>query len=61
VRRLWIGGLALDYCVRETTLEAIRKGFEVHVIVEGTRAVNVKPDDGKHALEDMRKAGAIIE
>ena len=61
VRRLWIGGLALDYCVRETTLEAIRKGFEVRVIVDGTRAVNVKPDDGKHALEDMRKAGAFLE
>jgi nicotinamidase/pyrazinamidase len=61
VQRLWIGGLALDYCVRETTLEAIRKGFEVHVIVEGTRAVNVKPDDGKRALEDMRKAGASLE
>jgi hypothetical protein len=45
-RRLWIAGLALDYCVRETARDARRLGYEVHVIAEATRAVNVHPDDG---------------
>ena len=61
VKRLWIGGLALDYCVRETTLDAIRLGFEVHVIVDATRAVNARPDDGRRALEDMARFGAVLE
>ena len=61
IKRLWIGGLAQDYCVRETTLDAIRKGFEVHVIVDATRAVNVNPGDGRRALDDLRRAGAILE
>ena len=61
VRRVWIGGLTQDYCVRETALDAIRAGFEVHVIVDATRAVNVKPGDGKHAIDDIRRAGGILE
>lgn len=60
-RKVWIGGLTQDYCVRETSLDAIREGFEVHVIVDGTRAVNVHPDDGRRALEDIQRAGAILE
>jgi nicotinamidase/pyrazinamidase len=59
VRRVWIGGLAQDYCVRETALDALKAGFEVHVIVDATRAVNVKPDDGRRALEDIRQAGGV--
>jgi nicotinamidase/pyrazinamidase len=61
VRRLWIGGLALDYCVRATVLDALREGFEVHLIRAGTRAVDVTPGDGARALEEMRAAGARIE
>jgi nicotinamidase/pyrazinamidase len=61
IRRLWIGGLTQDYCVRETSLDAMRDGFEVHVIVDATRAVNVRPDDGRRALEDIQRAGAILE
>jgi nicotinamidase/pyrazinamidase len=61
IRRVWIGGLTQDYCVRTTALDAIRDGFEVHVIVSATRAVNVKPDDGKQAIEDIRRAGGILE
>jgi len=61
IRRLWIGGLTQDYCVRETSLDAIRDGFEVHVIVDATRAVNVRPNDGQRALEDIQRAGAILE
>jgi nicotinamidase/pyrazinamidase len=61
VHRVWIGGLTQDYCVRTTALDAIREGFEVHVIVNATRAVNVNPDDGKQAIEDIRRAGGILE
>ena len=61
IQRLWIGGLAQDYCIRETTLDALKEGFEVHVIVDATRAVNVNPQDGRHALQAIREAGAILE
>jgi nicotinamidase/pyrazinamidase len=61
IKRIWIGGLTQDYCVRETSLDALREGFEVHVIVPGTRAVNVRPEDGARALDDIRRAGALLE
>jgi len=61
VKRVWIGGLTQDYCVRESSLDALREGFEVHVIVPGTRAVNVHPEDGARALDDIRRAGAVLE
>ncbi|HEY2382490.1 MAG TPA: nicotinamidase [Terriglobia bacterium] len=60
-KRVWIGGLTQDYCVRETSLDALREGFEVHVIVDATLAVDLHPDDGRHALEDIQRAGAILE
>jgi nicotinamidase/pyrazinamidase len=61
VKRLWIGGLALDYCVRATALDAIKEGFEVHVIVEASRAVNVAPGDGSRSLEEVKSAGGILD
>jgi nicotinamidase/pyrazinamidase len=61
VRRVWIGGLATDYCVRATTLDAIREGFEAHLLVPASRAVEVEAGDGQRALEEMREAGAILE
>jgi nicotinamidase/pyrazinamidase len=61
VQRLWVGGLAQDYCVRETALDAIKEGFEVHLILDATRPVNVEPRDGERALDDLRRAGAVIE
>jgi nicotinamidase/pyrazinamidase len=61
IQRLWIGGLAQDYCVRESSLDALREGFDVHVIVDGTRPVNVHPDDGARALSDIRREGAVLE
>ncbi|MEX0653937.1 MAG: nicotinamidase [Phycisphaeraceae bacterium] len=61
VRRLWVGGLALDVCVRATVFDALGAGFEVHLIADATRAVNVRPDGGKQAIEQMQEAGAIIK
>ena len=59
VRRLFVGGLALDVCVRATVLDALRAGFEVRVLVDATRAV--AEEDGRSALEEMESAGAILE
>jgi len=61
VGRLFVGGLATDYCVKETVLDGRRQGFEVHVIGPAVRAVEVTAGDGERALDDMRKAGARID
>ena len=61
VKSLWIGGFAQEYCVKATAIAAIKEGFKVHLITGATRAVNVQPDDGAKALEEMRNAGAILE
>lgn len=61
VERIWIGGLAQDYCVRATALDGLNERFEVHLIVSATRAVDVRPDDGRRALEEIRQAGGILE
>ena len=61
VTRIWVGGLALDYCVRATVLDGLAEGFEVHVLLPATRAVDVEAGDGERATEEMRRHGAVIE
>ncbi len=51
-------GLATDYCVRNTVLDALKEGFSVTVINEGIRAVDVEAGDGEKAIAEMKKAGA---
>jgi nicotinamidase/pyrazinamidase len=58
IERLHVCGLTTDYCVKETVLDALRKGFEVHVLVDAVRAVD--EEDGKRALELMKHGGAIL-
>jgi nicotinamidase/pyrazinamidase len=60
VNEVWVGGLATDYCVKETVLAAVNKGFRVKAISDAMRAVNLEPDDGDRAVEEMRRAGAEI-
>lgn len=60
-RRLWIGGLATDYCVRASGRDALAAGFEVVVIEDGVCAVDVTPGDGARALEELRRGGARME
>jgi len=55
-----IVGLATDYCVLDSALDALRHGFHTAVLTEGTRAVDVQPGDGDRALERMAVAGAHI-
>jgi nicotinamidase/pyrazinamidase len=59
VRRLWVGGLALDVCVAATVRDALAAGFEVHVLVAGTRPVS--PAVGAETLRELEAAGAILE
>jgi nicotinamidase/pyrazinamidase len=58
IRRLYVSGLATDYCVRATVLDARQEGFDVVVLADAIGAVDVKPGDGARALDEMRGAGA---
>jgi len=60
VRRVFVGGLATDYCVLNTVLDACKAGFEVLVLESAVRAVEVHPGDGARALEQMQRAGARL-
>ena len=59
VSRLWIGGLALDVCVKASALEAVRSGFEVHLIEGASKPVSA--EGGRAALEEMKAAGVVLE
>ena len=60
VEHLVIAGLATDYCVKETVLDALKNGFRVTILKEGIRAVNVNPEDGENGLKEMIFKGAEI-
>jgi nicotinamidase/pyrazinamidase len=60
VRRIFIGGLATDYCVRATGLDARAANFDVVVLRDAVCAVNVHPDDGQKALSELAAAGAVL-
>ena len=58
MRRVYIGGLATDYCVLATTRDARLLGFNVVVLTDAVCAVNVTPGDSERAVEEMRRLGA---
>ena len=60
VKHLYVGGLALDYCVKASVLDALNAGFEATLLIDATRAVNVRPHDGEEAVEELVRAGAHI-
>jgi nicotinamidase/pyrazinamidase len=55
-----IGGLATDYCVKNTALDALRLGFDVTVDSSAVRGVEVSPGDSERALEEVRAAGGTV-
>ena len=59
-QRLVLVGLATDYCVKESALDAADLGFEVTVLRDAVRAVNLNAGDGDRALDEMRRAGARV-
>jgi len=60
VDRLFVGGLATDYCVKHTVLDGIRQGFQVVLIGHAVRGVNLDPEDSERAVQEMSTAGAIV-
>ena len=61
IARLVVVGLATDYCVKETVLDARRLGFPTTVLRAGIRAVELVPGDGERACTAMERAGAVLE
>lgn len=60
VDTVYIAGVATDYCVKYTALDALREGFATYVVRDGCRAVNLEPDDAERAFEEMKRAGAHV-
>lgn len=61
VTDVYVAGLATDYCVKYTVLDARSLGFTVHVLKEGCRGVNLFPGDVQQAYRAMERVGAILE
>ena len=59
VRRVFVGGLATDYCVFHTVKDALERGYAAVLLTDAIRAVNVRPDDGRRAEEEMLRLGAV--
>ena len=60
VERVFVCGLATDYCVRASTIDSSREGFDTTVVTDAVRPVEVEPGDGERAIKDMREAGAEV-
>ena len=60
IQRLFIGGLTTDYCVLSTVKDAIEQAYKVFLLQDAIKAVNVNPDDGKKAEEEMTRLGAVL-
>jgi nicotinamidase/pyrazinamidase len=60
IKDIYLMGLALDYCVKYSTLDARHLGLNTYVIVDGCRGIELKPGDIARALEEMKRAGAVL-
>jgi nicotinamidase/pyrazinamidase len=60
VSEIYLMGLALDYCVKYSTLDARHLGLNTHVILDGCRGINLEPGDIDRALDEMKSVGAIL-
>lgn len=58
VRRLLVGGLATDYCVLNTVRDGLTHGYDVVLLTDAIRAVDVTPGDGRRAIDEMTRLGA---
>lgn len=60
IQEVYIAGLATDYCVKYSVLDALQLGFQVYVILDACRGVNLEPSDSQEALKVMSRAGATL-
>jgi len=60
IQHLYVGGLALDYCVRCSALDAVHAGLRVTVLIDATRAVNAQIHDAEKAIEDLVREGVEL-
>jgi nicotinamidase/pyrazinamidase len=60
IERIFVGGLATDYCVKHTVLDGLKEGFKVVLLTDSIRGVNLKPGDSEQAIAEMVQAGAEI-
>jgi len=59
VRTLLVGGLATEYCVKETVLDALSEGFETFLLTDASRGIEVEPGDIRRAVDEMKSRGAL--
>lgn len=55
IEELYVGGLATDYCVKSSVLDALRNGFKVKLLMDAIKGVDLKPDDSKKAIREMQR------
>src|SRR5215475_1819632 len=60
IKDIYLMGLALDYCVKYSTLDARQLGLNTYVIVDGCRGIELKPGDIDRALDEMKRSGAVL-
>jgi nicotinamidase/pyrazinamidase len=60
VTEFFVCGLATDYCVKFTALDAAQAGFKTHLIEDASRGVNLRADDVKNAVAEMKRAGVSV-
>ena len=60
IKEVFVCGLATDYCVKFTALDAVSLGFKTHLIEDASRGVNLQRDDVANAIKEMKRAGVIV-
>lgn len=60
INKLYVGGLATDYCVKESVLDGLRHGLEMILLEDAVRGVDLNPGDSAKAIEEMVRAGAVL-
>ncbi|HMC24460.1 MAG TPA: bifunctional nicotinamidase/pyrazinamidase [Candidatus Udaeobacter sp.] len=60
IKDIYLLGLALDYCVKDSALDARQLGLNTHVILDGCRGIDLEPGDIDRALDEMKRVGAVL-
>lgn len=60
IEEVYVGGLATDYCVKASALDSTKNGFKTYLLIDTCKAVNLQPDDGDKAIDEMEKARVLV-